>query len=292
MPSNAHVITTSDGVEINYETFGDVGNPPLLLIQGLSAQMIGWHPDLCDALANTGFLVVRHDNRDVGRSQKFPSIPYTLTDMANDTAGLLTSLGIESAHIVGQSMGGMIAQELAVGHPHKVRSLALVYSAAHIEHLNSDTIDERSNLPAPRTREEYVDRYLRSEAPCASESYPHDEKWLSELARQMYDVDPRSDGARRQYLAIANTRDRRPLLPRLKQPTTILHGDSDALINPDASRELHRLIAHSTLKFYPGMGHALPRALWGDIVAQIVANCRNADSSHTTDTTEPAPART
>ncbi|MEH0420885.1 alpha/beta fold hydrolase [Streptomyces sp. B21-083] len=267
------MITTPTRVTLCYDTFGDPGHPPLLLIQGLGAHMLGWHAALCRQLADVGFHVVRFDNRDVGLSQKFPQGGYTLADMANDAAGLLTALGIPAAHIVGQSMGGMIAQQLTLGHPTRVLSLALIYTAPSTDFVaGRDLVDERTQRPRAPDEDEAIALYLDNEAACASPGYPQDIAWLRELGGQMYHRGYDPDGVVRQVGALDNSPDRTAHLHRITVPTTITHGDGDRLIDPGASRVMHELIPDSHLTIHHGMGHELPRPLWPEIVTQIRDN--------------------
>ncbi|WP_216587978.1 alpha/beta fold hydrolase [Streptomyces brasiliscabiei] len=267
------MITTPTQVSLCYDTFGDPGRPALLLIQGLGAQMLGWRAALCRQLADAGFHVVRFDNRDVGLSQKFPQGGYTLADMANDAAGLLTALGIPAAHIVGQSMGGMIAQQLTLDHPTRVLSLALIYTAPSTDFVaGRDLVDERTQRPRARDEDEAIALYLDNEAACASPGYPQDIAWLRELGGQMYHRGYDPDGVVRQVEALDNSPDRAPHLHRINVPTTIMHGDGDRLIDPAASQAMHGLIPDSKLTIHHGMGHELPRPLWPEIVTQIRDN--------------------
>jgi pimeloyl-ACP methyl ester carboxylesterase len=267
------MIPTPTRVSLTYDTFGDPDRPPLLLIQGLGAHMLGWRADFCRQLADEGFHVLRFDNRDVGLSQKFPQGGYTLADMANDTAGLLTALGIPAAHIVGQSMGGMVAQQLALDHPTRVLTLALVYTAPSTDFLaGRDLVDERTHRPRARNRDEAIALYLDNEAVCASPGYAQDIAWLRELGGQMYDRDYDPDGIERQLESLDNSPDRTLRLHHITVPTTILHGDGDRLISADGSTLMHELIADSKLTIYPGMGHELPRPLWPQIITQIRDN--------------------
>lgn len=270
--------STPAGVRICYDTFGDPKAPPLLLIQGLGAQLLGWHAELCEAIANAGFHVVRFDNRDVGLSQKFPEGGYVLADMAADTAGLLGALGIDSAHIVAQSMGGMIAQELAIDHPECVRSLTLIYTAPnhHTALIGHDIIDERMALPRAKNRADAVELFVLNEAGCSSPGYRTDVEWLRQLGGLSYDRDYDPDGAARQLAAIFTSPDRSDALGQIAVPTTILHGDGDQLIDPAAAKTLHKAIIGSTLKIFPGMGHELPRPLWTDVVSLIRDNAAAA----------------
>ncbi|ELP64613.1 alpha/beta fold hydrolase [Streptomyces turgidiscabies] len=267
------MITTHTQVSLCYDTFGDPGHPPLLLIQGLGAHMLGWRAALCRQLADAEFHVVRFDNRDVGLSQKFPQGGYTLADMANDAAGLLTALGIPAAHIVGQSMGGMIAQQLALDHPTRLLSLALIYTAPGTDFLaGRDLVDERTRRPRARDEDEAIALYLDDEAACASPEYPQDIAWLRELGGLMYHRGYDPGGVVRQVEALDNSPDRTPHLHRVTVPTTIMHGDGDQLIDSGASQAMHELIPDSTLTIHHGMGHELPRPLWTEVIAQIQDN--------------------
>ncbi|MDQ5862319.1 MAG: alpha/beta fold hydrolase [Actinomycetota bacterium] len=285
---------TPNNVHIEYETFGSRVNPPLVLIQGLGAHMLGWHHDFCRFIADRGFFVIRFDNRDVGLSDKFPNAHYTVADMAADTAGLLTALGIEASHIVGQSMGGMIAQQLAIDYPQRVLSLTLIYTSPDSDNIiGADILRERSVIPHATNRQEAVDAYVLNEAPCAGPAYPHDAQWLRTLGGLMYDRNYDPDGVDRQRKAITGPDDRMPALTRLSIPTLIIHGDSDALISHTGSEAIHKAIRGSELKIYPGMGHQLPRELWTDIINRLKENATRADTASTTNgnphNTEPAP---
>lgn len=236
--------------------------------------MLGWHPDFCSTLADRGYFVIRFDNRDVGLSDKFPGARYKLADMAQDAVGLLTALGIDSAHVVGQSMGGMIAQRIAIDCPSRVRSLALIYTTPNLDHLlGAQTLRDRADIPWAKSREEAVENYLRNEEPCAGPDYPHDEEWLRILGGQMYDRNYDPEGIDRQLEVLTTVED---LLPALAQsnhvPTLLLHGDADALIDVGGSLAIHGALPHSRLKVYPGMGHQLPRRLWPDILDSITQN--------------------
>jgi pimeloyl-ACP methyl ester carboxylesterase len=280
MPSRSTTIASAtNGTLLAYDSFGDQKDPPLLLISGLSSQLIGWPPDFCRQLADAGCFVIRFDNRDVGCSQKFPTGGYLLADMADDAAGLVGALGISNAHIVGQSMGGMIALEMAARHPNAVSSLGLIYTSPSLQYIIGRTdLADRPASPAARNRDDAVELYVVNEASCRSEDYPQDVAWLTELGGLMYDrdADP-GEGVRRQRQAIVDSPDRDDLARAIAVPTTILAGDGDLQIDPAASAELHRLIAGSTLRIHPGMGHELPRELWPEIVEQLVANARRSE---------------
>ena len=265
---------------IGYDTFGDEGAPPLLLIQGFSAQRLGWRPGFCQAVADRGFRVIRYDNRDVGQSERFPDGGYTLPDLADDTAALLDELGIESAHIVGQSMGGMIAQLLATGHRSRVRSLGLLYTAANTNHfINADEqVAAASTAVAPTTRDEFVASYVVSESNCASPGYPQDTAWLAELGGRMWDNAGGADydGIGRQLQALLAYTDRVEDDRTITVPTVVIAGDGDGLIDHAASLEVHGAIPGSTLTIFPGMGHELPEPLWPAIADLLAANAHRA----------------
>lgn len=271
-------ITTATGTSLFYETIGDASRPPLVLIQGLGAQMIGWRREFCQRIADAGFYVIRFDNRDVGESQKFDGLDYSVAEMAEDTAGLLDALGMPAAHIVGQSMGGMIAQELAARHPEKILTLALLYTSASTRFILQSGIERSETVVIPTERAPFIEAYLANEYLCRSRDYPQDTDWLRQLGGEAFDRDPRQTGLFRQTDAVLHSGERDDLVRIITAPTVILVGDSDRLIDPAASDDLHDLIAGSTLRIFPGMGHEVPEALFDEIVAEIVVNAGRAVS--------------
>lgn len=268
-------VNIRDGVELCYEEFGDGGAPPLVLIQGFTAQMIGWNPRLCQLLADQGYRVIRFDNRDIGRSTFFHGQHYDIADMADDTALLIEKLSLAPAHIVGQSMGGMIAQELAIRHPELLASLAIVYSTPNNDYLRS-SVNDRPDSVQPTTREEAIALHVESESACASSAYPQDREFLREVGALAYDRNPDKSGIPRQRQAIDSAPDRSAALGGIQMPTLILAGQGDALIDHRASLKLHELIPDASLVLYSGMGHELPEPLWESIVSNIVANAAQA----------------
>lgn len=259
---------------IYYETRGPDTGQPLVLIEGLGAQMIGWRAGFIDCLVARGFHIVLLDNRDVGLSGKFgephqTAAAYTLSDMAEDVCAVLDALGLASAHIVGQSMGGAIAQLLAIEHPARVRSMTLFYTvpAFSPEHL-TDEIQQRlaEGLPlAPASsRDEAIAAHVANERYSASTAYAFDEAWITELAGLAYDRGYRPDGVQRQTAAVLGSGDRSPHLTALDLPTAIIHGRADRLLKYQAGIELARLIPDSELHLYPGMGHVVVAPLWDD----------------------------
>jgi pimeloyl-ACP methyl ester carboxylesterase len=272
------ILTTARGAaDIGFDDFGDPGAPPLVLIQGLSAQRLGWRPGFCQRLADAGFHVIRFDNRDVGQSQRYPDGGYGVSDMANDVADFLDALGLKTAHVVGQSMGGMIAQFVAEEHPERVRSLGLLYTSASTRHfIGAEAVIGRAETAPPSTREEFIAFYPESEAVCASTAYAQDVDWLTEVAGPIWDNGFDPAGVNRQLQAILAFTDRLDEARAITAPTAILAGSSDQLIDSAASVELHELIPQSTLRIFPGMGHELPEPLWDDIVEALASNAARA----------------
>jgi len=281
-------------VELCYEPFGDPDRPTVLLVMGLGTQMIAWHADFCGELADRGFYVIRYDNRDVGRSTHLSDRPtprvrelmtrrirrpaYLLKDMAADGIGLLEELGIESAHVVGASMGGMIAQTMAAEHPDRVRSLVSIMSS---------TGSRWSGQPAPRIlpvflqkpasgKEAYVERIVKLFALVGSPGFERDDDELRELASTSWDrgVDPA--GLNRQLGAIIASGHRGQDLKRIRVPTLVIHGKSDRLIRPSGGRATARAIPGARIDLIDGMGHDLPRGVWPRIVDGIEQNAARA----------------
>ena len=274
-------------VELCYEPFGDSDRPAVLLVMGLGTQMIAWHSDFCAELAERGFFVIRYDNRDVGRSTHFSHVPaprpreivtrrirrpaYRLRDMADDGIGLLYQLGIEHAHVVGASMGGMIAQTMAARHQDRVLSLVSIMSS---------TGSRWSGQPAPRilpvllqrpasSRDDYQERLVKLFALVGSPGFPRDDDELRELAGTSWDrgVDPA--GFARQLGAIIASGHRLADLKGIRAPTLVIHGKSDRLVRPSGGRATARAIPGARLELIDGMGHDLPRGVWPRILDGI-----------------------
>ena len=266
-------ITVANGTTLVYDTFGPDSGKPLLLIEGLTAQMIKWRSEYCQLLVDAGFHVIRFDNRDVGLSQKFPGERYVLSDMAEDTIGLIEALGLAPCHIMGQSMGGMIAQIVAATRPELVASLNLIYTTASRQYLLAPASDrDVLSGQAALDRDEAIEEYVAGEYICRSEAYPQDLDFLREVAGQAFDRDPLKEGNARQSYAVFNSEDRIELVATITAPTLILAGDSDLLIDPRASQELHDLIPGSMLRIFPGMGHEVPQPLWTAVIEAVTAN--------------------
>lgn len=279
----------ANGVQIAYETFGDRDHRPLIMVMGLGASMLMWHPDLCAMLAGRGFFVIRFDNRDVGRSTHLhdarppdlmgalmrgdvSSASYSLDDMAQDAFGLLDALDLPAAHVLGASLGGMIAQVMAARHPERVLSLTSIMSTPAPALTNPTPAAAAVLMQQPAaTREEAIARMLEAARVIGSPGYPADEQWRAELTAQLWDEGLDPAGSARQLLAIYASGDRTEAVRGIARPTLVVHGDSDPLINVSAGRRTAELIAGAELLIIPGMGHDLPRQVWPAIVDAVSA---------------------
>jgi pimeloyl-ACP methyl ester carboxylesterase len=288
-------LAPANGIEIAYQEVGDPGGEPLLLVMGLATQMIAWEEDFCAMLAERGFRAIRFDNRDIGHSTRIEAAgvpkrtdmllgrrrtaPYLLRDMAEDAVGLLDHLGIEAAHVVGASMGGMIAQTMAIREPERVRSLVSIMSTTGSRWAGVPTWKAFGTLFArpPAGREAMVEHTVRIFRTIGSPAFPMDEDRLRELAGLSYDRSHSRAGVARQLHAITASGDRTRALRSLRVPTTVIHGASDPLVRPAAGRATARAIPGAHLRLIPGMGHDLPRDLWPTIVDEIAATAARAD---------------
>src|SRR3954454_24655690 len=276
----------ANGISLAYETFGAPDRPAILLVMGIGAQMVGWHEDFCEALA-VAHHVVRFDNRDVGESQWLEGVPdlaacaagdtssapYTLEDMADDSAGLLDVLGLDSAHIVGASMGGMIAQTLAIRHPQRVRSLTSIMSTTGEPGIAHPTEAAAAVLMSPpaKGRDEAMERALQANAVIGSPGFRRNEQDIRERAAQAWDRGVNPAGFARQLAAVYASGDRTHALHSLEMPTLVVHGEDDPLVPVAAGRATAAAIPGAELWLVPGMGHDLPRPLWPDLIARVGA---------------------
>jgi pimeloyl-ACP methyl ester carboxylesterase len=284
------------GVTLCYETFGDPADTPILLIMGLATQMIAWHEDFCEELAERGSYVVRFDNRDIGRSTHFDFRPpglgqmlrrqvrpeqYTLSDMAEDTAVLARELGIAPAHIVGASMGGMIGQMLAAEHPDVVRSLTSIMSTTGSRRHGQPALSVYRYLlrPPPRDREGYIQRSAEVFGLVGSTGFERDEQYIRERAGRAFDrgFDVRAGG--RQLGAIVASGDRTKTLGRIQAPTLVIHGTVDKMIRPSGGKATAKAIPGARLMMIEGMGHDLPRGVWPQIIDAVSEHARAADGA-------------
>ncbi len=274
-------------LDIAYEQFGDPELPPVLLVMGLGTQMLGWPDGFCTALAACSLHVIRFDNRDIGLSSHLAdapapdvravmlgnasSAPYRLSDMAADVVGLLDALQLDSAHLAGASMGGMIAQTLAIEHPRRVRSLTSIMSSTGDPSVGQATQPALAALLSPpaATREEAIERTVSILRVTGSPGFELDEaelRWRTGLA---FDRAHDPVGVGRQLAAIAASGDRTRALRSVSVPTLIVHGADDPLVDVSGGRAAARAIPGAQLVVYAGMGHNLPRELWTEIARRI-----------------------
>ena len=291
----------ANGIEIEYETCGDPGRPPLLLVMGLGAQMIVWDEGFCEQLAEQGFFVIRYDNRDTGLSTRFEesglpelgplltalatgqaappgAAPYTLDDMADDGIGLLDALGIDAAHIVGASMGGMIVQAMAIRHPDRVLSMCSIMSTTGDRTVGAPTPEAIAALmsPPPSNRVEAMDRAVAAQKVIGGRGFPLDEERIRRRAVLAYDRSFYPSGVARQLAAILAAPDRTAALGNVAVPTVVIHGEDDTLVTPSGGEATARAIPAAELVMIPGMGHDLPEPTWTRIIGAIVANAGKA----------------
>ena len=285
--------TLVDGHEVCFETFGDSSDPALLLTMGLATQMLGWHEDFCAELADRGFHVIRYDNRDVGRSAtmsgRAPSTlqllrrdkraaSYTLEDMAADGIGVLDHLGIERAHVMGASMGGMIAQTMAARFPDRVLSLVSMMSntGARWSGQPSPRLYPVLLKNPPRDRAGYQEHAVWVFSKIGSPGFERDDEDLRRIAGMSYDRGINPAGSARQLAAIIHSGDRTPLLRTITAPTLVIHGDKDKLVPPSGGRATARAIPGARLLFIRGMGHDIPRGAWPQLLDASEQNAARA----------------
>jgi pimeloyl-ACP methyl ester carboxylesterase len=280
-------------LELVYETIGDPADPTILLVMGLGMQLIHWDLEFCEGVAERGFHVIRFDNRDSGLSTKIdapvPNVmkamagfpiraPYLLEDMANDSFGLLDHLGIERAHVTGVSMGGMIAQTMAITRPQRVLSLASMLSTTGDRRVGTPKLRVWSVLMrrAPEQRDLYIEYFVRVLRMIGSPRYRVDEERMRELAAETYDRCHYPAGTARQLGAILASGSRTAGLRRLDVPTVVVHGKVDPLVPFRAGAATAKAVPGAELVAIPGMGHDLPHELWGRITDALVANSERA----------------
>lgn len=289
------------GIEIAYEYFGNKDAPPVLLIMGVGAQMLGWHEGFCEALVARGLRPIRFDNRDAGLSTHRHDAPapdfqavlagdlssasYNLSDMAADTVGLLDALGIRSAHFVGASMGGFIAQTIAIEHPDRVRSLISMMSTTGNPAVGQPAPEVMRLMagPPPQNREEVLERAVTAFREVGSPGYPHDESEVRERAGMAYDRAWDPLGVVRQAIACIASGDRTERLRTINVPTLVIHGDSDKMCNISGGRATAEAIPKAELVVIEGMGHNLPRGLWSRLVTLIADHIQRVEGAGRTE---------
>ena len=265
------------GIEICFETFGATADPAVLLVMGLGTQMLGWHEDFCTDLAERGFCVIRYDNRDIGRSTILSDAPvpslgqilrrdkraasYTLAEMAADGVGLLDHLGIERAHLVGVSMGGMIAQTIAARRPERVLTLTSIMSSTGSRWRGQPALRTYRQFlrPVSTDRATYIAQTAALFDIIGSPGFEREDESLRELLGAMYDRGHDPGSVTRQLAAILASGDRTAELRRITAPTLVIHGTADKLVAPSGGRATARAIPGARLLKIEGMGHDLPR---------------------------------
>ena len=284
------------GIELIYDTFGDPAAIPLILIQGLSWQMVMWDKDFCTALAERGYFVIRFDNRDIGLSTHLDyaappgiarlladlaagnpvKVPYLLSDMAGDTFGLLDHLHLPSTHVVGFSMGGMIGQTMALVNPDRIRSLTSMSSTTGAPDLPPATPEAKRiiSTPLPVNREKYIPGFLEMWRVVNGNGFPIDEEKAVQYAEETFarGVDPA--GVARQVAAINASGSRREALRSLAVPTLVIHGSADPLLRVECGIDTANAVPGAKLKIVEGMGHGLPVPVWGEIIDTIAQHAR------------------
>jgi pimeloyl-ACP methyl ester carboxylesterase len=291
-------IARANGIDLCYEIFGEPGAEPMLLIMGLGAQMIHWDDDFCWQLAARGFRVIRFDNRDIGKSSKMTggkrlgpvellklrflkipiAAPYKLSDMAEDVIGLMDVLGINSAHVVGASMGGMIAQELAISFPQRVRSLTSIMSTTGNPKVPPPSREASAMLmaPPPASQEEFYARFAQTWKILRVGSFPLDESLDRARAERTYARGLNPAGVGRQLRAILASGNRKARLASVTAPTLVIHGTVDPLVRPEGGKDTAASIPGAKLLMIEGMGHALPIPMWPEIIDAIDKHAHGA----------------
>ncbi|MDA3015146.1 MAG: alpha/beta hydrolase [Actinomycetota bacterium] len=281
----------SSGIELEYETFGSPSDPTLLLVMGFTAQMIAWDARFCSMLADRGRHVVRFDNRDCGLSThldgvtvdsagvlsvaltgegEMPEVPYLLSDMAADGVGLLDHLGVDRAHVVGASMGGMIVQTMAIEHPHRLQSVVSIMSTTGAPDVGLPTPEAMEALLAepPTDREAYIDSSSRWAVWASKRHY--DPERARQNAAASYDRAFYPEGASRQVAAIFASGDRTERLGSLSVPMLVIHGEDDTLIHPSGGDATAAAVPGARLVRLADMGHDMPEPLWPTVVDEII----------------------
>lgn len=285
----------SNGVELEYDTFGDAGDPPLVLVMGLGAQLIDWPLEFCEALVRQRFHVIRFDNRDAGLSTSLDDlgtpdlpalfagsrdgVPYLLSDLSDDAVGLLDALRIDSAHFVGASMGGMIVQQIAIDHPDRVRSLCSIMSTTGDPSVGQASPEAMSMLgrPPAADRAEAIANGVAASRVIGSPGFAVTDEELARRSAAKYDRSYRPIGALRQLAATIASPPRTEGLRGVTVPTVVIHGEEDPLINVSGGRAVAEAVPGADLVVIPGMGHDLPEGAWPLIIDAIASNAKKAN---------------
>ncbi|CCQ15218.1 Alpha/beta hydrolase fold protein [Rhodococcus sp. AW25M09] len=297
-------VAPTNSVEIAYEDMGSVDDPAVLLIMGLSAQLTLWPMDFCTRLVDAGYRVIRIDNRDIGLSTKMTGqkvrgsqilrlirhefgmssdVPYTITDMAADAVGVLDHLDIDSVHVVGASMGGMITQVFAGRYPERTKSVGILFSSTNEPFLPPP--DPRALLPLiggvgkDATKDEIIAHSAKTLAAIGSPGYRTPPEEQLEIAQVMYERNYNPSGVVRQMAAITGTGSLRPYARKITAPTTVIHGTADKLVRPSGGKAIARAVPDAELTLIDGMAHDLPAALLDRISGIILANFARAKAA-------------
>ena len=292
IPYQGPEIVTANGIQLCYDAFGNPNNPPLLMVAGLGMQLIGWDEEICTLLAERGYWVIRYDNRDVGLSTKFedagtPNLlaalqgqpikaPYLLSDMAADAIGLLDALNIESTHVLGASMGGMIAQTMAIEHSDRLRTMISIMSTTGAADLPQPAPDVAMMLiaPAPDTLPAYLDNAVEWAQVLNGPGFPVDEAKVRAQAAAGFERSHYPQGTGRQLAAVLASGSRREALKSVQIPTLVIHGKEDPLVPVEGGMDTAVSIPNAKLLLIDGLGHALPPETWPDVVAAIANHAR------------------
>ena len=287
----------ANGIEIEYETAGNKADPALLLVMGLGAQMTIWPDSLFQGLAKAGFYVIRFDNRDTGLSTDFGSAglpdiasaiqklmsgqkveaPYYLKDMAADAIGLLDALGIDRAHMVGASMGGMIVQIVAAEYAARTRSMVSIYSTSGRYGLPTgkpEALAMLSAQPEGPTREDKIKHGIKVRNTIGSPGYPTPEAEMRAFVEKNVDRRWYPEGSARQYLAVIASGERVELLKTIKVPTLVLHGEADPLLPVECGRDVAALVPGAKIETFPGWGHDFPPGMIPTVIDRIAGFCK------------------
>ena len=298
IPHTAPAVARANGIELTYDTFGEATAPPLVLIMGLASQMIAWDDEFCAALAARGFRVIRFDNRDVGLSTRLENLgmpnaaqllmahlagqptkaAYTLSDMARDVVGLLDALDIDAAHVVGASMGGAIAQTLAIEHPQRLLSLCSIMATSGNPSLPPPTPEALQLLmtPTPTDQAGYCRRHVQVMKVLRGPGFPLDEARDLGRAEQNFARGVYPPGVARQMVAILASGSRKTALAGVRVPTLVIHGDADPLVPVECGIDVAETVPGAERLIIEGMGHALPITMWPRIVDAIAGHAAQA----------------
>lgn len=295
MTDTATTTVQANGIELAYETFGDPDATPMVMVMGLGTQMIAWPDEMCENLAKAGYWVIRYDNRDSGESTHLTGVrapataavaarrskpPYTISDMGRDLLGFLDALKIDSAHVVGVSMGGYIAQSAALQAPERIRSMTLIMTSTGSRLVGRVDLRLIPRLLAKRRvtdREESGAAAIETFRTIGSPGFEFDQEWYREVGRRSFDRGHDPGGYRRQLSACVAQSDRTARLRELNIPSLVVHGLADPLVAPTGGIALAKALKGSRFLGIPGMGHDLPRALWPELVEAITSLTRRAD---------------